>query len=128
MRHGTKRQLLQTSLDACELSFAPACAAKRHCKQALQAATGAVLNSTANPLDGIVPYNNHKSSKLKGRSLPSNPLQGLWEAAAKTALRAELTLAALVDRHVFAPFIMAGLAGLLVGAVSVLLWPLATDI
>jgi hypothetical protein len=106
--------------------------ASKHCKQlqvqSSTAAAAAAALSTANPLDGIVPYNNHKSSKLKGRSLPSNPLQGLWEAAAKTALRAELTLAALVDRHVFAPFIMAGLAGLLVGAVSVLLWPLATDI
>jgi hypothetical protein len=92
--------------------------------QSSAAAADAAL-STADPLDGIVPYNNHRSSQLKGRSLPSNPLQGLWEAAAKTALRAELTLAAAVDKQKFAPYIMAGLAGLLVGAVSVPFLPLS---
>jgi hypothetical protein len=95
--------------------------AGKQCKQrqvqSSAAAADAAL-STANPLDGIVPYNNHRSSQLKGRSLPSNPLKGLWEAAAKTALRAELILAAAVDKQKFAPYIMAGLAGLLVGAVS----------
>lgn len=85
----------------------------------MAAATAAVdALGPAEELEGIVPYVNHRSSQLKGRSIAVNPAQGAWQAAAKLALRAELLLAAVVDKHKFAPYVMSGAAGLLLGTVS----------
>jgi hypothetical protein len=84
----------------------------------VSAATAAVDTfSPAEELEGIVPYANHRASQLKGRSIAVNPAQGAWQAAAKLALRAELLLAAAVDKHKLAPYVMAGAAGLLLGSV-----------
>jgi hypothetical protein len=65
-----------------------------------------------------VPYLNKNAAQLRGRHLPSDPIQGAWEVAAKAALRGELLLATAVDKHKYAPYVMAGLAGVLVGSVS----------
>lgn len=78
----------------------------------------AAAADAAQPLDGIVPYINRNSPQLRGRNLAKNPIQGLWEAAAKIALRGELLLTAAVDKQRYAPYVMAALAGLSVGAVS----------
>ena len=76
------------------------------------------LSLTTQQLDGIVPYINSRSPRLKGRQLPPNPAQWLWQQAAKTALRGELLLAAVVDKHRAAPYVMAVLAGAMTGLVG----------
>jgi hypothetical protein len=85
---------------------------------ATAAAADAAAYSTTQQLDGIVPYISSRAPQLKGRALAANPLQDLWQAASKAALRAELLLAALVDKHKFAPYFMSALAGVLLGTVS----------
>lgn len=65
-----------------------------------------------------MPYLNRNAAQLRSRHLPSDPIQGAWETAAKLALRGELLLAAAVDKRKYAPYVMAGLAGVLVGSVS----------
>ena len=85
---------------------------------AVAAAADAATFSTSQQLDGIVPYISSRAPQLKGRGLAANPLQDLWQAAAKSALRAELLLAAVVDKHKIAPYIMSALAGVLLGTVS----------
>lgn len=100
------------------LSCVQVSGARRQQRVLSTAAAAADAAYTAQSLDGIVPYINRKAPQLRSRHLASNPLQGLWEAAAKIALRGELLLTAAVDKQRFAPYIMAALAGLLVGAVS----------
>lgn len=65
-----------------------------------------------------MPYVNQRAPKLQGRTLASDPAQGLWQAATHVALRAELLLAALFDKNRLAPYFMSGLAGALTGMVS----------
>lgn len=85
---------------------------------AAAAAADAATFSTSQQLDAIVPYISSRAPQLKGRGLAANPLQDLWQAAAKSALRAELLLAAVVDKHKITPYIMSALAGVLLGTVS----------
>jgi hypothetical protein len=59
----------------------------------------------------------HAAPKLRSRSMPDTPLQGLWQAAAQGATWLELRGAAVVDKHAAAPFVMAALAGGMVGLV-----------
>lgn len=66
-----------------------------------------------------MPYLNSNAAHLKGRQLPDNPAQWLWQAAANAALRGELLFAACIDRHAAAAYIMSALAGVMISLVRV---------